>query len=77
MNRVLNKVIIVTGGASGIGKAACNLLAREGAVIALVDINDRLGKAVVKEIKDQGGKAEYWHMDTRESWMNTEGSIFS
>lgn len=42
--RVLNKVIIVTGGATGIGQAACYLLASEGATIALVDINDQAGK---------------------------------
>jgi NAD(P)-dependent dehydrogenase (short-subunit alcohol dehydrogenase family) len=40
MNRVLEKVIIVTGGASGIGRATCQLLALEGAFIAIIDIND-------------------------------------
>lgn len=61
--RVLNKVIIVTGGATGIGQAACYLLAREGATIALVDINDQAGKDTVTTICSQGGKAEFWHMD--------------
>lgn len=63
MNRVLNKVIIVTGGATGIGQAACYLLAREGATIALVDINDQAGNDTVKTIQSKGGKAEFWHMD--------------
>lgn len=63
MNRVLNKVIIVTGGASGIGRAICHLLAREGATIALVDINDEAGINTVTTIQAQGGKAEFWHMD--------------
>jgi NAD(P)-dependent dehydrogenase (short-subunit alcohol dehydrogenase family) len=68
MNRVLNKVIIITGGATGIGQAACNLLAREGAVIALVDINDQAGKQTVAALKAQESKAEFWHMDvTNES----------
>lgn len=63
MNRVLNKVIIVTGGASGIGQATCSLLAQEGATIALVDINDKAGINAVKLIQEQGGKAAFWHMD--------------
>jgi len=63
MNRVQNKIIIVTGGATGIGQATCHLLAREGASIALVDINDQSGKETVKTIRSQGGKAEFWHMD--------------
>ena len=63
MNRVLNKVIIVTGGATGIGQATCYLLAREGASIALVDINDQSGKDTVEKIQSHGGKAEFWHMD--------------
>jgi len=63
MSRVLNKVIIVTGGATGIGQATCYLLAREGASIALVDINDQSGKDTVEKIQSHGGKAEFWHMD--------------
>lgn len=61
--RVLNKVIIVTGGGTGIGQAACYLLAREGATIALVDINDQAGKETVSTICSQGDKAEFWHVD--------------
>lgn len=63
MNRVLNKVIIVTGGASGIGQAACYLLALEGATVALVDINDKSGIETVTTIQSQDKKAEFWHMD--------------
>lgn len=63
MNRVINKVIIVTGGSTGIGQAACFLLAREGASIALVDINDKAGMDTIETIQSQGGKAEFWHMD--------------
>lgn len=63
MNRVTGKVIIVTGGATGIGQAACYLLAREGATIALVDINDASAMDTVATIQTQGGKAKFWHMD--------------
>lgn len=63
MNRVSNKVIIITGGATGIGQAACHLLAQEGAHIALVDINDKSGKETIKHIQSRGGVAEFWPMD--------------
>ncbi|MBC7920190.1 MAG: glucose 1-dehydrogenase [Ferruginibacter sp.] len=64
MNRVQNKVVVVTGGALGIGKATCLLLAREGAKVAVTDILDREGQAVVTEIEAQPGEARFWHLDT-------------
>ncbi|WP_081891273.1 SDR family NAD(P)-dependent oxidoreductase [Gillisia sp. Hel_I_29] len=47
MNRVKNKVAIVTGGASGLGKSSAILLAREGAKIVVTDIDEEDGKKVV------------------------------
>jgi NAD(P)-dependent dehydrogenase (short-subunit alcohol dehydrogenase family) len=64
MRRVEDKVAIVTGGALGIGRAICLELAREGAKVAVTDIADDKGKKVVDEIKDFGGTAQYWHIDT-------------
>ncbi len=64
MNRVENKVAVVTGGSLGIGRAACILLAKEGAKVAVTDILDAEGNALVKEIKAMGFTAEYWHLDT-------------
>lgn len=64
MKRLDGKVALVTGGALGIGKACSLLLAREGARVAVTDINDRELKAVVAQIREEGGEAEYWHMDT-------------
>ena len=63
MGRVDNKVAIVTGGALGIGRAACLLLAKEGAKIAITDILDKEGRQVEKEIKDGGGACQFWHLD--------------
>ena len=63
MGRVDHKVAVVTGGALGIGKAISELLAREGAIVALTDILDEQGQAATEAIKRQGGQATYWHMD--------------
>jgi len=63
MGRVEGKVAIVTGGALGIGKASCLLLAKEGAKVAVTDILDKEGQEVVKEIKNNGGMALFWHLD--------------
>lgn len=64
MDRVNNKVAIVTGGAAGIGKAACILLAKEGARVAIVDINQSAGEHLANEIRQAGGIAEFWLMNT-------------
>jgi NAD(P)-dependent dehydrogenase (short-subunit alcohol dehydrogenase family) len=63
MGRVEGKVVVVTGGAAGIGKAACLMLAKEGAQVAVVDVTDRAGIDVVSEITAGGGIAAYWHAD--------------
>jgi NAD(P)-dependent dehydrogenase (short-subunit alcohol dehydrogenase family) len=64
MQRVKDKSIIITGAASGIGKAASLLCAQHGAKIAVADINAVEGKKVVKEIQDKGGHAHFWHLNT-------------
>ena len=63
MKRVQDKVAIVTGGAVGIGRATCLALAKEGAKVAVTDLQDDDGRKVVEEIKNAGGTAEYWHLD--------------
>ena len=57
MDRVKGKVAIVTGAASGLGRATALLLAKEGAKVTVSDINEVSGKEVVKEIKRGGGEA--------------------
>jgi len=63
MDRLKGKVAVVTGGAMGIGRAACMLLAREGAAVALTDLLDEPGRRTTREIQSAGGKAEYWQLD--------------
>lgn len=64
MHRVKDKVVIVTGGALGIGQATCILLAQEGAKVAVTDILESEGKKCVEQIKSNGGVAEFWKMNT-------------
>jgi NAD(P)-dependent dehydrogenase (short-subunit alcohol dehydrogenase family) len=66
MGRVSDKVAVVTGGGAGIGRAASLLLAKEGAKVAVLDIDDQAGRQTVAEIKAAGGDGEYWHTDVRE-----------
>ena len=64
MERRLEKqVAIVTGGAHGIGWAAADRLAAEGAVTLVADVLDDEGRSVAKEIVRSGARAEYVHLD--------------
>src|SRR5918992_1450324 len=51
------KVVVVTGGAHGIGKAYCLGIAREGGTAVVADIDEKAADGVAKAIKDSGGKA--------------------
>jgi len=61
--RLKNKVALITGGGGGIGRETAQLFAREGAVLAIVDVDDRAGNETARLIKDQGGDAHYVHAD--------------
>ena len=57
---------VVTGGASGIGEACSQTLAREGASVLVTDVDDTFGKSVVERIVKAGGKAHYLRHDVRD-----------
>lgn len=67
MDALEGKVMIVTGAASGIGRAAAKLCARNGAAIVIGDVDDDAADEVVAEICDTGGKCVFQHVDVRDS----------
>jgi NAD(P)-dependent dehydrogenase (short-subunit alcohol dehydrogenase family) len=63
--RLLGKVAIVTGGASGIGAETARLFAQHGASVLLTDSNASQGKTIEKEIASAGGTASFTEQDVR------------
>jgi NAD(P)-dependent dehydrogenase (short-subunit alcohol dehydrogenase family) len=59
-----NKVVIITGAGSGIGKAAAGLMAQAGAKVVISDINEEHGNSAVAGIKQNGGDAFFVRADS-------------
>lgn len=77
MNRVKGKIALVTGAASGIGRACATLLAREGATVVATDVQDDAGRDCVATIERDGGDALFLHHDvaSEDAWVSAIAGI--
>jgi NAD(P)-dependent dehydrogenase (short-subunit alcohol dehydrogenase family) len=75
MGRVSGKVALVTGAASGIGRASAEALAREGAAVVLTDVQD--GEEVATGIRAAGGNARFLRHDvaSESDWQSVIETI--
>ena len=72
MERLEGRIALVTGGASGIGRATALRLASEGAAVVVTDLNENEGARVVAEIESAGGRAAFAVHDVADpdSWIH-------
>src|SRR6516162_8273060 len=63
MGRLEQKVAVITGAASGIGRGTALCLAREGAAVVAADLNSQGGESVIGEIAASGGRAVFQYSD--------------
>ncbi len=77
MKRVQDKIILVTGGAMGMGQSHSELLAAHGAWVFVADMNVELGQATADGIRKNGGRADFLKLDvTQEAeWDAAVGQI--
>lgn len=67
MFNLSQKVALVTGAGRGMGRTHAFVLAKQGAVVAVTDVDENAVQAVVKEIRGQGGSAEAYHLDVSDA----------
>ena len=65
--KLIGKKTIITGGASGMGKATAQLFAKEGAKVAILDINEQEGNKTIQLIKENGGEGIFLKTDVSNS----------
>lgn len=62
-SRYESKVVVVSGGADGVGRAAALKFAAEGASVAILDMQADKGRGTARDIRDAGGRAAFFHAD--------------
>lgn len=67
MGNLAGKRALITGGASGIGRATATLFAREGAAVVIADVDNVGGERVVQTIRDEGGQAIFIRCDVSQA----------
>ncbi len=67
MDRLKDKVSLITGGGSGIGRATCLLFAREGATVSVADYDEQGGQETVQQVQAAGGQAAFIRADVSKS----------
>src|SRR5688572_32055590 len=72
--RLKDKVALITGAASGIGRETALLFAREGAAIAVVDVDEAGGKDTVRRVEAAGGRAVFARADVSRA-ADCEGMV--
>ena len=65
--RLKDKIALITGASSGIGRETSILFSKKGAKVVVVDVNDAGGEETVKMVKENGGDAVYVHADVSKS----------
>ena len=71
--RFVGKVCIITGGASGIGRATVNRFVNDGASVAAFDINEAAGKHLQDELKAAGYDAKFYKVNVADKEQCVEG----
>ena len=67
MRSLVAKRVLITGGASGIGRSLAIRFAREGAEVHIADLNEGAADEVARAISATGGRARAWHLDVTDA----------
>lgn len=79
MKRMKDKVVVITGGARGLGAADARRLAAEGAAVAIADVLDAEGEALAEALRQDGCELRYFHHDvgSEASWEALVGGVLA
>lgn len=76
-DRLVGKIALISGGASGLGAAQAILYAKEGAQVVIGDLQESLGAKTVAAVERDGGEARFVKLDVTDSESWTEAVAFA